>query len=46
LAALSCAYLMYNLPYDTWVRFGIWTALGFATYFLYSYRHSKLGKGE
>lgn len=46
LAALSCAYLMYNLPWDTWVRFGIWTVLGFATYFLYSYRHSKLGKGE
>lgn len=28
LAVLLCLYLMLNLTGDTWVRFGIWMALG------------------
>jgi APA family basic amino acid/polyamine antiporter len=46
LAVISCGYLMYNLPYDTWVRFGVWTAIGFAVYFVYGHRKSVLGKDE
>ncbi len=45
LAVISCGYLMYNLPYDTWIRFGVWTAIGFAVYFVYGHRNSVIGKG-
>lgn len=44
LAVLSCGYLMLNLPYETWERFFIWSAIGFAVYFAYSYRNSELSK--
>ena len=40
LGVLSCVYLMYGLPGETWVRFGLWLALGTAVYFAYSRRHS------
>ncbi len=44
LAVISCGYLMYNLLYDTWIRFGVWTAIGFAVYFVYGRRNSVIGK--
>jgi APA family basic amino acid/polyamine antiporter len=44
LAVLLCLYLMLNLTGDTWVRFGVWMALGFVVYFLYGKRHSRVGK--
>jgi basic amino acid/polyamine antiporter, APA family len=37
-----CGYLMASLPLMTWLRFGIWLALGLVIYAGYSYRHSKL----
>lgn len=40
LAVLSCGYLMYNLPMETWIRFFVWCFLGFILYFSYSYKHS------
>ncbi len=43
-SALICTYLMLNLSVETWLRFLIWLALGFAIYFAYSRRHSRLGK--
>ncbi|MBP6995764.1 MAG: amino acid permease [Phycicoccus sp.] len=46
LSAAICAYLMLTLPLETWYRFIIWMVLGFAIYFVYSYRNSKLGKSE
>ena len=45
LAVLACAFLMLNLPLVTWLRFGVWMALGMAVYFLYGYRKSRLAEG-
>ncbi|HET7041411.1 MAG TPA: amino acid permease [Gemmatimonadales bacterium] len=42
ISILSCFYLMYQLPIITWIRFGLWLALGLLIYFFYSVRHSKL----
>ncbi|TFG51570.1 MAG: amino acid permease [Gemmatimonadales bacterium] len=39
---LICGYMMYGLPFDTWLRLLIWMALGMAIFFLYGKRHSKL----
>jgi APA family basic amino acid/polyamine antiporter len=38
----SAAYLMNNLPLDTWIRLVDWMAIGLVVYFAYSYTHSKL----
>jgi APA family basic amino acid/polyamine antiporter len=40
--ALSAAYLMFYLDWQTWLRLGVWLAIGLAIYFLYSRRHSNL----
>ena len=37
-----CVYLMTKLPTETWLRFGIWLAIGLGIYFLYGRRHSTL----
>ena len=39
-------WLMLNLPAETWVRFGIWMAIGIVVYFLYSRTHSRMAKEE
>ncbi len=44
LGIASCLYLMAGLPWITWVRFGIWLALGLGVYFAYGWRKSKLAK--
>ena len=41
LAVLACLWLMINLPTDTWIRFGIWMALGMVIYFGYGMRHAR-----
>jgi APA family basic amino acid/polyamine antiporter len=42
LSVLASLWLMINLPAETWVRFGIWMAVGFVVYFGYGRRHSRL----
>ncbi len=39
-------WLMLNLPAETWVRFGIWMAIGIVVYFLYSRTHSRMATGK
>ena len=42
LAAASCGYLMLQLPWETWLRFVLWLALGLVFYFAYGVNHSEL----
>ncbi|UQS27093.1 amino acid permease [Amycolatopsis thermalba] len=46
LAILACLWLMLNLTVLTWLRFLAWMALGVVIYFVYSRRHSLLGKRQ
>src|SRR5579862_2555619 len=45
MGVIFCGAMAYALPNETWWRLGLWSALGFAIYFLYSYRHSRLRAG-
>jgi APA family basic amino acid/polyamine antiporter len=45
-AIVACLWLMLNLSALTWIRFVIWMVIGVAVYFLYSQRHSMVGKRE
>lgn len=46
LGVLCCTYLMTELGWKNWYRFGIWLLVGFVVYFFYSYKHSKLHMSE
>ncbi|AWB88064.1 amino acid permease [Mycetocola zhujimingii] len=37
---LASGFLMLQLDWETWVRFGIWLVIGLAIYFFYGRRHS------
>src|SRR6476469_709061 len=45
-SAAICVFLMLNLTAETWLRFLVWMALGFAIYFGYGYKHSRVGLGH
>jgi APA family basic amino acid/polyamine antiporter len=42
LSAVLCVFVMIGLPGQTWVRFGVWLAIGLLIYFLYGIRHSRV----
>ena len=44
LGIVFCVYLMLSLPPVTWMRFGVWLALGAVIYFTYSRTHSSLNR--
>ncbi|MFG1928262.1 amino acid permease [Cryptosporangium sp. NPDC048952] len=46
LAVISCVVLMLFLEVATWLRFLAWMVIGFAIYFAYGRRHSRLARGE
>ncbi len=46
LGVMSCAYLMTELGWTNWYRFGIWMIVGLIVYFLYGYKNSNLNKTE
>jgi len=41
LGALSSMFLMLGLPFDTWLRFGIWLVIGLFLYAFYGTRHAR-----
>jgi APA family basic amino acid/polyamine antiporter len=43
---LLCAYLMYNLPFETWLRLIVWLIIGLCLYTFYGYRKSKLNTAK
>lgn len=42
LGILACLFMMVSLPGDTWLRLIIWLAIGFAIYFGYGVKNSRL----
>jgi APA family basic amino acid/polyamine antiporter len=42
LGVLSCLYMIAHLPRTSWMRFGLWLAVGLVVYIGYGYRHSRL----
>jgi len=46
LSAALCLGLMSNLAIETWLRFVVWLAVGFAVYFLYGARRSRVARAE
>ncbi|NUY79533.1 amino acid permease [Flavobacterium sp. MAH-1] len=45
LGILTCVVMMVSLPLDTWIRLFVWLAIGFAIYFAYGKKNSKLRNG-
>jgi APA family basic amino acid/polyamine antiporter len=42
LGAFFCLGMIAHLPRTSWIRFGLWLAVGLVVYALYGYRHSRL----
>jgi APA family basic amino acid/polyamine antiporter len=42
LGAAACIWTMAGLPYETWIRFFVWLAIGLAIYFGYGSRRSRV----
>ncbi|MCW3038918.1 MAG: yfnA-like uncharacterized amino acid permease [Solirubrobacterales bacterium] len=46
IGAALCVYLMSRQPGITWLRFGVWMAIGLVVYALYGRRHSRVASGR
>lgn len=46
LGALSCLYLMIEIPVNSWLWFFVWMGIGLVIYFFYGYRKSKLANQQ
>ena len=46
LGLISCLYMMCELGISNWIGFGIWLIIGLIVYFLYGFKHSKLGLAQ
>jgi len=46
MGVIFCSTMAYSLPNDTWWRLFWWSLLGFVIYFFYSYKHSRLRRGD
>jgi len=44
LGAAACLYVMWWLPTNAWIRFGVWMVVGIVLYFAYGFRHSRLAR--
>ena len=44
LGIATCLLLMFSLPAENWLRLGIWLLIGFAIYFGYGRRHSRMAR--
>ena len=44
LSIVACLVLMMALPLETWLRFVVWLVIGFAIYFPFGRKHSRLAK--
>jgi APA family basic amino acid/polyamine antiporter len=44
LGVVLCGYLMFSLPFVTWLRFLVWLVIGLTIYATYSFRHSKISQ--
>ena len=44
LSVLACLYLIWGLPWETDLMFGIWLVLALVLYFTYSIKHSRLAQ--
>ncbi len=44
LGMVACLGLIWFLPVFTWMGFLVWASVGLILYFLYGYRHSKVGR--
>lgn len=42
--AIACLWVMSGLPMDTWLRLIVWLIIGFAIYFTYGIKNSKIRK--
>jgi len=43
---ISCLWVMYGLPKDTWVRLIVWLLIGLVIYFSYGARNSQLARSK
>jgi len=47
LGVLSCLFLLiFGENWYNWTMMGVWTVIGFAIYFGYGYKHSKLRNAD